>query len=152
MSADGTASARAVSLADQIRAASEHAERTLQALARDIPGVELQRKGFDFLDGIAVQAVEAVRTRRAVLCPHIDRRRPSVLHVFAHDPESVRCVPCSEVQGLAVRGTVEDRTCDGCGGVDPDGVYPGVFSTGPLLVSFGLCDDCRQSEWQQRSA
>jgi hypothetical protein len=144
--------ARAVATVDQARAAAQHAERTMRRLAAQSPGVDLERGTLPLADHAAARAILAVRAGRAVLCRHLRPDRPSVLHVFAHAPESVRCVPCAERHARIVRGTVEDRTCDGCGEVDPVGVYAGVMSAGPLLVTFGLCGDCREAQWLRRSA
>lgn len=152
MSGRRARAARAVCISDQAQAANAHAGRTVRLLAQRSPGIDLVEASLPFAEQAAAHARQALRSARAELCPHLDPERPTVLHVFAHAPETVQCVPCAERHSRILRNTVEDRTCDGCGDVDPVGVYPGVMSSGPLLVTFGLCTDCRESQWLRRSA
>ncbi len=135
-----------VALADQAAAAQAHATATVRALAARTPRTALLAARWPFLDWIAATAFRSVRSGTAHFCPHVDRARPSVLHVFAHEPATLRCVPCAEQHGRSIHGTLEDRTCDACGHVDPDGVFAGATAAGPLLLSFGLCQSCRDGQ------
>lgn len=152
MSGRRARSARQVSRDDQAQAAREHADRTVCVLAQQTPGVTLTRTSFPFAQDAAGRAQRALHTGAADPCPHLDPARPDVWHIFAHAPQAVQCVQCAVRRARSLKGTVEDRTCDRCRDVDPVGVYPGVMSVGPLLVSFGLCSGCRESHLLRRSA
>jgi hypothetical protein len=82
-------------------------------------------------------------------CHNPEPTRPQPLVACAWKPGLVVCVRCTHLLSNR-RGSLADRTCDGCGhectGPDnDDGVFPGMVQLGVLLYEFGTCTSCHQS-------
>ena len=79
--------------------------------------------------------------------PHPSRPQPVV--AAAWKPGLVACGHCTHLLRIK-SGSIADRTCDGCGSVDPhDGLYPTTVTVGPLIYSLGVCQTCRW--WDETS-
>lgn len=135
-------------LQEQTQAASDHASRTLARMsAAEHDGHGLRYGRWPYLTERLQQTVAAFNSRQAALCPHL--HAPAVMHCTADDPTSLRCIPCT----AALRpNRTEDRTCDRCRSVEPDGVHPGVVQHGPILMSYGLCESCLTYVYAQGAA
>nr|NLI50465.1 hypothetical protein [Propionibacterium sp.] len=63
-------------------------------------------------------------------------------------PVRVYCLAC--YTPALIPGSDEDKTCDRCGALDPEGVHQGAFIGGtehrPITVMYGLCGACNDKE------
>lgn len=89
-------------------------------------------------------------------CPHLRPTSPQPQFWAAWKPGRIRCAGCLGLAAVAIKGTAEDRRCDHCQRIVPT-IYscqmllPGyvlpdlLLSSGPTLITFGLCPPCVDS-------
>jgi hypothetical protein len=144
--------ARVIALADQAEAAALQAEATVLALAARDPTLVARRGGeWPLLTDAARRISASVSDGEATLCPHIGAHAMP-LQASVQDPTTLRCLTCAERHNRKVQGTVADHTCDDCRAVDPAGVHAGVMAAGPVLITFGLCGTCHETNRRRWSA
>jgi len=83
-------------------------------------------------------------------CGHADRPVPFIL--FGHRADQLRCAVCARAEGLRLKGTAEDHTCDICREVWPGLLLRGLRQLGPVLISVGLCEACSAAQRTEREA
>ncbi len=91
-----------------------------------------------------VQRVMLVPHARRPSCRHLRGRHsmPQVVFLSIHTRE-LRCAACAKAKSLKAIGTVEDRRCDRCSTVIPEGqVHVLLVAFGPVMVSAGCCARC----------
>lgn len=140
---------RSVAFRDQVRAASAHAaamsEHNAQAsgmhVRQGVPHADTPpwlRRGM-------LRAIVVWMGRSGETCLHAaDRSTVQPISLAAWNPLRATCTACTAT--LAVeRGSVADRTCDGCGTVTDGerGMYPGTLVFGPFTYFYGTCAACR---------
>ncbi|MER5647299.1 hypothetical protein [Streptosporangium sp. NPDC002524] len=86
---------------------------------------------------------------KADTCVHApDPWHPQPVTAAAWKPGLVVCSRCPHLTSLP-RGSVRDRTCDGCGTVtlfapgEQRGIWPVTVSQGSFMYMAGVCVDCR---------
>lgn len=142
---------------DQAIAAAREGAAWMAGYQQD-KGGEIQWK-----DGPGSPLVTAFRTRLAsglmnggiVPCRHL----LAGTHMFwtPYHPDQLRCGQCHNAKEREIAGTPEDHRCDGCQRLFPGAIHPRAILlpatvrsaglvTGPVTISFGLCDACRKSD------
>ncbi|MEX5713717.1 hypothetical protein AB1484_37415, partial [Parafrankia sp. FMc6] len=125
--------------ADQFHAAAEDARRRLTVIAAaGGAGVSRATDPTGWLTRQARGFVDALTSTQGRFCWHIGSS-PHVVHAAVWAPGVVVCSACVHL----LRPTSgEDATCDRCRRtVDP--LHPGIAAFGPVLIMFGLCDQCQ---------
>lgn len=132
-------------LQDQIGAAEREAARSLVAQAAVIGSpIEVARDEDDPTARVMVERVAAaVESREMRGCRHSNTPQPLWLHAWEH-PYVLRCQDCERVSPYP--SPVEDRTCDICGYVDPEGTWPSAMLKGSVTILMGRCDNCMPPE------
>lgn len=143
-------------LLDQAEAANADAH----ARVREVAAMNGTRPVLKRPDGahfqITLRLAQYIRARRTRPCPHIKPNKPQPMFWIAWNPDRLRCLACYGHANDAIKGTDEDRRCDGCGQIR-DTVVPGLiqipssvvpalqYVAGPIAVIFGLCRPCQDT-------
>jgi hypothetical protein len=136
----------------------------LQALAQqldtsvrhEVPGPVTRR----IVERLHAKMLARALTGEPTMCDHLSYTAPTVALWPAFAPGRLRCPACADRVVKRIRGTVEDRRCDGCGRVVPKihpcatqipsivvdvGALP-LASLPPILVQYGLCHRCYRED------
>jgi hypothetical protein len=84
--------------------------------------------------------------RRMKMCQHLRNAPMQPTMIAAHKLDRALCEPCSLLVLSAEYSAVEDNTCDVCHVHHPEGIYPVAHQTGTLIVTGGLCEQCRAED------
>lgn len=81
---------------------------------------------------------------RGSTCMHSPRAQaPQPVLAAAWRPGLVICMHCPHL--LRANSREQDRTCDGCGWIAPEGsraIHPGQTQAGPFCYVYGMCQGC----------
>jgi hypothetical protein len=97
---------------------------------------------------------------KPVECEHRPLSRGKITHWLAWNTSGLMCPICVTQDHLMIAGTPDDRRCDICGVVQPEGEdtiesctigiqtdpKPGQPLIPPILLNYGRCKSCHQSE------
>lgn len=126
-----------IHLADQIAAATDHADRILHRIGelRDdtvttVTAPRWVRRQYAAL-------TRAVMTGDVLVCPHLTGS-PTVAHAAVWARWALTCGDCVH---LLAPDPTETQTCDRC---RTQGIplYPCTLAIGPTLLAYGLCPPC----------
>jgi hypothetical protein len=152
IAADADADARAAGqgwLIDQASAAANDTHRILTAIADATangqihPMTAAQHPDWVRLGMLATLATWIKGTGST--CIHNPKpTRPQPVLSAAWKPGLVVCAHCTPLLRLP-RGSIQDRTCDGCGTVITDGarLYSSIAALGMFAYHIGACEPCR---------
>lgn len=126
---------------DQLGAA-ERDTRALFQLLSDRPGRRVaQVEPTPWLTAI-VETVWAAPVRRA-RCKHARVMKSPAPLVLTIHARQIECLPCAFARARKTKGTLEDRRCDSCRALVPEGqVLTFALQVGVLIVLGGHCDAC----------
>jgi len=126
---------------DQFDAASRHARRQLDEMARRATEASLAMVplplGSWLRDQIA-GVIACLQAGTADCCEHIGAS-PQVMFAAAWRPGRIVCLGC--VQTLRTPSQVEDFTCDQCQ-QRHDTIHTRMTAVGPVLFAYGRCTRC----------
>jgi len=128
-------------LRDQLDAAQRDVQSVFQTIAA-APGRKVAHvRASDWL--VAVVSTVATSPVRRSRCKHAAKAAgPMPLALTVH-ARVLECLPCASARARRMRGTLEDRRCDCCRTLIPEGeVLPFCVQVGPVLVSGGHCEAC----------
>lgn len=134
-----------VGLRDQLHAAATHNQATVGRTATARNGERFELNHNQVPEWIRLSVSETLGRfvfGKADVCTHdLQPSRPQPLVMAAWRPGLVACQHCTHLFDLPA-GSVADRTCDGCGRVFDEGLFPAMFVVGPITFLAGLCGDC----------
>ncbi len=144
---------------DQQDAATNHAHTLMHAFHTINGGSMDARTSAEMPTWVRLSALQAwvqLQDGTADTCLHAppgDRPQPVI--TAAWKPGLIVCQQCTRLLS-ARRGSVEDRTCDGCGHLcdtaNGDMIHPCGVQLGVLLFQFGLCRPCRDDMLARQAA
>jgi hypothetical protein len=147
-------------LADQAEAADSQLLGMLGMFQAANPGGGCTERPGRVLWGLTVGLRDRMMSSTLGLCAHLDARTPAPAFWHPWAPEAVLCSSCASAAHLRIRGTDEDRRCDGCHRLT-DRLRPcmskipaavGELADGTprhrpsIVMAFGLCDRCWEAE------
>jgi hypothetical protein len=138
-------------LLDQGDAATEDAAEILEVITALTGGKTAELNPGDLPGWLRLSVLHAWSgfiNSTADTCTHSPSwDRPEPVFAAAWRPDLIVCTSCLRLLHQK-RGSVADRTCDGCGHVcagpdEGDGIFPGSIRLGPLVYQYGACGTCR---------
>ena len=129
-------------LADQLDAAGRDARAAVAEMTAITGGPLTHTHPPAWLHGHLSALRTALHDGTARPCPHL-AGGPGIAYAAVWAPGVLACPTCAPT--LLQPDQAEDLRCDACRRPGPGGghLHPGLVVSGPVLLAYGLCPDCR---------